>query len=355
MESFLGTLAVIAPLLIILLAANAAERARVRDQEADGWRILAFLLTVGLMLLILLAGVFLVVANALVRAQPSFADGVMGANPLLQAANAELLAWGLVASGLAGILLLLKPVRRLLARFIPIDPESTVHAVALSFTMLVVVNMLSTVGLGLDQVAQMVSDAQASGESMVTTAALWGQQLLFAALGIVGVGWPLRRGLGATLQRLGIVAPTLGQVLLGIGMAFVLVALVMAAELLGYLLGFGPSTEVENLTEQLLGGIFTTPWGVLTIALAAALGEETLMRGAVQPRFGLLLTSFLFALLHSQYGITFSTWAVFAVGLVLGWLRLRHNTTTSMVTHATYNFILALLAFMSIDILQNMR
>ena len=86
------------------------------------------------------------------------------------------------------------------------------------------------------------------------------------------------------------------------------------------------------------------PWFLL--GLAAALGEESIFRGAVQPKLGLLLTALLFALLHSQYGLSFSTVAVFGVGLILGVLRLRANTSTTMITHAVYNISLGLISYL---------
>ena len=85
-----------------------------------------------------------------------------------------------------------------------------------------------------------------------------------------------------------------------------------------------------------------------TLGLAAALGEELVFRGAMQPRFGLLLTAILFALLHSNYGITLSTAVVLILGLVLGWQRIRYNTSSAMITHATYNITLGLMAFLNL-------
>ena len=112
------------------------------------------------------------------------------------------------------------------------------------------------------------------------------------------------------------------------------------------LLGLGADPDVEKLTEQLLGPLFRSPFGILTLGVAAAIGEETLFRGALLPRFGLVLSALLFALLHSNYGITVSTLFVFALGLVLGMVRIRYNTTTAMVVHAVYNMTLGILAYM---------
>jgi membrane protease YdiL (CAAX protease family) len=130
-----------------------------------------------------------------------------------------------------------------------------------------------------------------------------------------------------------------------------MVPVVLLVEALASALGVTADADVERLTEQLLGSLFTTPLGILTIGLSAGLGEETLFRGAVLPRFGLILTSIFFALIHSQYGITLSTLVVFLLGLVLGLERLRYNTSTAMITHATYNMTLGLIAYLSINML----
>ncbi|MCX6043262.1 MAG: CPBP family intramembrane metalloprotease, partial [Caldilinea sp.] len=85
--------------------------------------------------------------------------------------------------------------------------------------------------------------------------------------------------------------------------------------------------------------------------LAAGIGEEALFRGALLPRFGRVYTALLFALLHSNYGITLSTVVVLLLGLMLGWLATRYNTTTAMIAHAVYNSTLALLAVTAAQVL----
>ncbi len=167
-------------------------------------------------------------------------------------------------------------------------------------------------------------------------------------MGLIGVGLFSRRGIGAALTRLGIVVPSIGQVILGVVVALVMVPLVILAESFASQLGLGASEGVQRLTEQLIGPLTMSIPGILTLGLAAALGEETVFRGALQSRFGLLFTTLLFALLHSQYGLSFSTVAVFLVGLVLGILRQRANTTTAMITHAVYNMSLGLISFLGL-------
>jgi membrane protease YdiL (CAAX protease family) len=265
-------------------------------------------------------------------------------------ASLPLVALSLWLPSLLGLALLLPPVRQLLARVLPIDAQNPVHGVALALSMLIVTNLLITLGMGLGNLADMMAEG-GTGQSETTLLALWGQQILTAALAMVGVGWSTRRDLHATLARLGIVMPTARQWLIGVGLGIAMVPLVLALEYAASLVGLGADPDVERLTKELLGPLFQSPFGILTLGLSAALGEETLFRGATQPRFGLVVTALLFALIHSNYGITISTLAVFLVGLVLGWVRMRHNTTTAMALHATYNITLGLLAYLSTSML----
>jgi membrane protease YdiL (CAAX protease family) len=62
------------------------------------------------------------------------------------------------------------------------------------------------------------------------------------------------------------------------------------------------------------------PWGEKLIIVAAAMTvEEAFFRGFLQARFGLLLSSLLFALSHFSYGLPFMIVGVFTISLVIGW------------------------------------
>ena len=82
----------------------------------------------------------------------------------------------------------------------------------------------------------------------------------------------------------------------------------------------------------------------LLIGVGAAVGEETLFRGAVQPALGITLTSLLFASMHTQYGPSIILVHIFLLSVGLGLLRKYANTTLAFITHATYNFTLVLLS-----------
>jgi membrane protease YdiL (CAAX protease family) len=347
MSEILSIVAMFLPIFLIVWIANLAEGRRQRGEPHSGLTLVAYIFLIALYGLALLAGLVLQLGSVLVEnADPALlAD--MGSN--INFSSLPLLAAGLWVPSLLGLLLLLPAVRRFFASFTALDAESPVHAVALSLTMLVLINLMTTLGVGLGNFADILSETETTGET--TIAVLWVQQILTALLAFVGVGWLTRRNWRESLARLGLTRPTGRQWLIGIGVGLGLVPLVLLLEMLASQAGLNADADVERLTEQLLGSLFTTPLGILTIGLSAGLGEETIFRGALQPKFGLILTAVLFALVHSQYGITLSTAVVFLLGLLLGWLRLRFNTSTAMITHAVYNMSLGLIAYLSTTIL----
>ncbi|MCA1738682.1 MAG: CPBP family intramembrane metalloprotease, partial [Actinobacteria bacterium] len=83
----------------------------------------------------------------------------------------------------------------------------------------------------------------------------------------------------------------------------------------------------------------------LLIGIGAGLGEETLFRGALQPRLGITLTSLLWAGIHVQYGPSVLLLDIFVLSVALGFLRRRINTTATFLTHAGYNFLSVMLAY----------
>lgn len=339
------------PLIVIMLLANAAEKARQQGEPSSlltavsyGFLILLYLMLIG-------TGLVIQAASALIGGNDGIPPEALAQSgvdiSLIESLVASLpaIGLGLWLPALLGLVLLLPPVRRLLARFIPIDPANHVHAVSLAFISLVVTNLMVTLGIGLGNLAEAASATATTGQQAML-AQLWTQQLLTALLAIVGVGWLIRQNGRLLWQRLGITGLSGREWLIGIGIGLALVPVALGIEWLGSMAGW-ENADVEQLAEALLGPLFTSIPGILTLGLAAAIGEETLFRGAVQPRFGLVLTSLIFALLHSTYGISIATVVVFVLGLILGWLRIRYNTTMAMVVHAIYNMTLGVISFLS--------
>jgi uncharacterized protein len=350
------------PLMLILWLANKAEAGRSTDSGGSGWARITYGIVVSLFGLILIAGILLLASPRLDQAglfplsrvyQAQGADSLL-AQRIVTALPA--IGGGIAAAAFVALLLMLPTVRRGLARFMPIHPLSTVHAVALSFTMLIVINMVVILAIGLNTLTELVIVQAAETEALTISPALllglWTQQILMAIWALIGVGWLARRSLAASLDRLALRLPRGREVLAGVGGGFLGVFTSMVVAGIASALGYGIDPDVQSLNEVLLGPIFRSLPGILTIGLAAALGEETLFRGALQPRFGILLTTLLFAITHNQYGLSLSTVVVFFAGLIFALLRHRFNTSTAMIAHATYNTSLGLLALLALEVLE---
>jgi len=91
---------------------------------------------------------------------------------------------------------------------------------------------------------------------------------------------------------------------------------------------------------QLIAGDLNLAASIL-LGVSAGVGEELLVRGALQPRAGLFWASVLFACGHVQY-TWFGMLTILLLGLALGFVRARANTTTAIVVHALYDMIAAL-------------
>lgn len=258
---------------------------------------------------------------------------VVGAGSIPQSLGYGL---GYVAGGVATFGLAFAPVRRGVARILPTDPESPLDATAVGLTVLIACSQAG-VQLSSNVLSQVAAGAAETPVDQVLT------ELPFLLAALLGVGFVLRRSFGATLTRLGITAPRWWHLVLALVCAGAFYAFGLGAEALQHWLTPGTASQVGSATRALYRGI-DTPVGVVTIALVPAICEETLFRGALQPRLGLWWTAIVFALLHSQYGLSIDELAVVILAVGLGLLRRFTNTTTSMLCHAVYNTLTAVQA-----------
>lgn len=351
MVDVIGAIVQFLPVIVILFVANLAQKLRAEGQPYMPLAVLAYTTLALIHAGLALSGLVAMFVPLGLQAQPELQAEMQSVLPVQSWAW---LGWGIFLPSLAGLMLLLKPVRRWLAGFSTLDAGNPVHAVSLSMTMFIPVYLAVTLGIGLDTLAtQLAARAEETGQPPVSIGFLWVQTALFVFIALIGVGWLTRKSLSGALERLNIVKPNIREVAIAVGWALVMVPAVMLLEAASRALGVGIDADVESLTEQLIGPLFQSPWGIISIGLAAGIGEEALFRGAMQPRFGLIATALLFALVHSNYGITLSTLVVFLLGMMLGWLRLRYNTSTAMIAHAVYNSTLAVLAVTAAQFLNN--
>jgi membrane protease YdiL (CAAX protease family) len=235
----------------------------------------------------------------------------------------------LLLTGIVSMISLLGPVRRGIGRVLPISPSSPLDVTAFVFC-------VDLLGFSVLQLILLPYIWESGNEALVTPAGLWKQGLAFLLVGFLSVGFLLRRDWKGTLERLGLTLPR------GAHLAWVVVAVAVAILLNIVVQVFWQWVQPERYLEmqarlEQLFGEFGTTGGLLAVGLSAGAGEEVLFRGSLQPRLGLWPTTFLFTIIHSYYGLTPGLLWIFALGLGLGILRQRSNTTSCLLFHALYN------------------
>ncbi len=259
------------------------------------------------------------------------------AEPGMQAGGLLWMAVAACLTAFVACLPLLPQVRRWLARWLPIDPDSLVHMTAITFA-------IYQIGLSLGQMALNGNlEAFTSADAAFT---IWGVILSgipLVLIALAGVGLFVRRQGQHTWERLGLRRPTWRQLLAAVGIAGLLLVFDFMVSWVWQ--GIDPAGYdlLAKVNENLFGSLATVG-GAIALGLSAGISEELLFRGAVQPRLGLLLTTVLFTIGHLQYGLTLATLQVFVIGLVFGLMRRRTGgVVVCMVSHITYNMVGTLL------------
>jgi len=228
------------------------------------------------------------------------------------------------------------------------NPDSNVHQVAvvlgLAFLSITIGQLVLSGGL-----EGLASDIESNG---VSFGLVIFQAVLMTAIAFLGVGMMIRRDFPQTLERLGLRIPTAGDLIWGVGsgiglyIALLVMVMIWAA--------FVPVEQIEQqsaASDQMMQAFNTIPAAFL-LSASAAISEEILFRGALQPIFGLGLTSLFFALVHMQYTLTPATLIIFVVAVGLGILRRRQSTTAAIIAHFVYNFMQLALAILAVGVTQ---
>ncbi|MFN8589116.1 MAG: CPBP family intramembrane glutamic endopeptidase [Candidatus Eisenbacteria bacterium] len=186
---------------------------------------------------------------------------------------------------------------------------------------------------------EMLAALQSTGEPLADAGGLAAQLAGEVAIALAGVGLFVRRNWRDSLERLGI-AP--------MQPAHYAVAVLGLAAIVGLNAGmewmqrtwFHALWLQDSEITKLIAADLPIATSIL-LGVSAGLGEEISLRGALQPRLGIVLTSLVFAALHVQYSwIGMLTIAL--LGALLGLIRARTNTTTAIVVHAAYDIFAVL-------------
>lgn len=225
------------------------------------------------------------------------------------------------------------------------NPDSIVHTTAVVLCLLLVTanTIIFLVEGGTSGMAESIETQGISLGSAVF------EKLIQVLAAFLGIGYAIRRNWPQALERLGLRVPSQEDitrgVVIGVGLFMLVIVNGIVSEVLiqsGVI--SSEQAEKQNEAAESLANAFATPVAAVTLSLSASIGEEIFFRGALQPVFGNVLTSILFALLHTQNLLSLGVILLFVVSLAFGWVRMRYNTTTAIIAHFTYNFIqLALL------------
>jgi membrane protease YdiL (CAAX protease family) len=246
----------------------------------------------------------------------------------------------LLATGLTAALMLVPAVRVKVGLAVDIDPESTVHTTALTL-------LIHSFGFGVLQIILWEEISQSLPPSIALSFVdLAANSSLMLLAAFAGVGTLVRRTATEALARLGLHRPQWRHLLVVVGLIVLFLLLDATVAWLWEMLAPG-SFESSQRTSDLLFGSLLTPLGALAVGLSAGIGEEILFRGALQPRFGILITSLLFMLAHFQYAFLPGMLEVLVIGIALGYLRRKIGTLPCILVHAGYN-LANMLIFMAI-------
>jgi membrane protease YdiL (CAAX protease family) len=216
------------------------------------------------------------------------------------------------------------------------NAHDPVHLVAGLLMFLVMAYIPATYLLagGLEGVADMIAQSANDGRILVQVQ----DMLVFVLVALLGVGTAIRRDWRQSWQRLGVRIPTHNDWRWGIGSGILL--FFMLIPISGFLSAlFTPEALAQQqvASEQILLTYGTSLGLGLLLAITAGIGEEILFRGALQPVFGIGITTLFFTMVHLQYTLTPASLIIFGVALAFAFLRERLSTTAAIIAHIVYN------------------
>lgn len=164
----------------------------------------------------------------------------------------------------------------------------------------------------------------------------------------LAVGYPIRRTFREARQRLALEWPTRLQ---AVSVLLITTGLFLGVEPLQSGITMLWNAQGWSMTDtgaiEVLFRHAIQPLGAVVASVAAGLGEELVFRGVLQPRLGIMLPALMFTSIHAfQYDFD-ALIGVLLVGLVLGFVRKKTNTTTCALIHGGYDLALLLSVYRS--------
>lgn len=237
----------------------------------------------------------------------------------------SLLAVVLAVAGGMSAACLSRSAREWLLRPLRLHPESAVHTVcAIAFALALLLSAGDFVAL----------QSGPDGATPIYPTDPFTSLLSDTTLAMAGVGLMQTRNLRATIARLDLKPVGARQLAWAVLAAACLLAGIGLMERAESVL-FPAVYALENRFEYEFVNI--PPFvGAILVSVSAGAGEEILFRGAIQPRFGVVLTALIFAATHTQYQVP-GLIMIFLMGLALGVMKQRTSTTFAAGVHVLYD------------------
>lgn len=175
-----------------------------------------------------------------------------------------------------------------------------------------------------------------SAEPLLDAGQLLASLVGLTVLALGGVGFLVRRDLRATLDRLGLRVPAPAHFAVMLAGIAALYLLNLGIETVQRAWFPGPWEHDQRINQMMAGGLGLG--GGLLLGVSAGVGEELTLRGALQPRLGLVFTAVVFASLHVHYS-WIGMLAILLLGVVLGVIRERTSTTIAILVHTVYDIL----------------
>ena len=157
----------------------------------------------------------------------------------------------------------------------------------------------------------------------------------------LAVGLGVRRDWKECLERLGMVRLSPRQIGVALGFTVLVYGLSEGLDLVISLVwGFFNWPMTDEKAYETIFKAFGSPVGAIVVGVSAGFGEEVLVRGMLQPRLGILLSSLFFTALHAYQYNWDALLSVFLFGLALGLIRKKTNTSVCVIVHGGYDFVL---------------
>jgi len=173
-------------------------------------------------------------------------------------------------------------------------------------------------------------------EPLLDTGQLVSSLIGLVVLALGGIGFLVRRGPRSSLERLGLRVPRASHYLVALLGIVALFLLNVSVDWIERTFFPGLWKSDDRINQMMVNGIGTA--GMVLLGLSAGIGEELSMRGALQPRLGLIFTAVVFASLHVHYSwIGMST--ILLLGVTLGVIRDRTSTTVAILVHSVYDIL----------------